>query len=330
MAKQKKPPVLAKKTAAAKLDKDPASLVLCEVRLEQGEWISPTSCQVFYIDEAAKLPDLDFEFKTDVAGPFDWVWEVKWIAKSCPQATGKDRFTPKGGVVTFVERGAFSSGDKKWRANFGGKVIGGEVTVTVTAPGVTFRRKAFILARNPSKDSVVAELEKYASLRQREVRLAKLIFKQETNYRQHYSDGMPLVSFDKGFGLGQATTPAPSFEQAWNWRKHVEYVVCTVLPEKIGFAKNYLRSHDYSDDVLDAETLVHYNGANHHYYIWSASAKTWVVNDEVLCDPKESNKGWDMTAKSNEKKTLEDLRNGKGGKPTYTGRCYAEHIKSHN
>ena len=330
MVKQRKPKVLAKKKLAAKLDKDPASLVRCEVQLEQGEWISPASCQVFYIDEAAKLPDLDFEFKTDAAGPFDWAWEVKWVAKSCPQATGKDRFTPKGGVVTFIERGAFSSSDKKWRANFSGKVIGGEVTVTVTAPGVTFRRNSFILAKNPPKDIIVAELDKYANLRQREVRLAKLIFKQETNYHQHYSDCMPLVSFDKGFGLGQATTPAPSFEQAWNWRKHVEYIVCTVLPEKVSLAKKYLKSHDYSDDVLDMETLVYYNGANHHYHVWSDSTKAWVVNNEVVCDPKQSNMGWNTSIKCNENKTLEDLRNGKGSKPVYTGRCYAEHVKSSN
>jgi hypothetical protein len=330
MPKHKSQQVLAKKKAAAKVDKDPASLVRCEVQLEHGDWISPTSCQVFYIDEAAKFPDLDFEFRSDAEGPFDWAWEVKWIAKSCPQATGKDRFTPKGGVATFIERGAFSSNDKKWRATFGGKVLGGEVTVTVKASGVTLRRKAYILAKNPPKDSIVAELEKYSSLRQREVRLAKLIFKQESSYRQHYSDCMPLVSFDKGYGLGQATSPAPSFEQVWNWRKHVEYILCAVLPEKVSFAKSYLKSHEYSDDVLDMETLVYYNGANRHYYVWSDSAKAWVVNEEVLCDPKESNKGWDMTAKSNEKKTLEDLRNGKGSKPMYTGRCYAEHVKSSN
>lgn len=328
MAKKIKTPILAKMNGAAKAEKDPASLVKCEVQLERGDWVSPASCQVFFISEEAKSPVLDFEFKTDSNGPYEWSWEVKWVAKACPQALGRERFTPKGGVVTFREIGAFSSSEKKWRADFGGKVLGGEVTVMAKASGVTFRRTAFILAKNPSRESVVAELEKFSGQRPREVRLAKLIFKQESNYRQHYTDGMPLVSFDKGYGLGQATNPAPTFEQVWNWRKHVEYVVCKVLPEKIELAKKYLKSHPYSDEVLDMESLVYYNGANRHYYVWSDLEKAWVVNDGVLCDPRESNKGWDMTADGNKGLTLEDLRGGKGAKPMYTGKCYAEHVKS--
>jgi hypothetical protein len=305
-------------------------LVKCEVQLENGEWVGPSSCQVFYIDEAANLPNLDFEFKTDLPGPYEWAWEIKWIAKSCPQAVGKDRFNPKGGVATFVERGSFKSEAKKWRADFGGKVLGGEVTVTAKAASVTFRRKSFILAKNPTKDAIVAELDKYGEEKAREVRLAKMIFKQESSYRQHYSDAMPLVSFDKGYGLGQATTPVPNYEQVWNWRKHVEYILMVVLPEKIALAKKYLKPHDYSDDVLDAEALVYYNGANRHYYIWSESAKSWVVNEAVVCDPKQSNTGWDKNSEKNKNKTLDELRDGKGSNPIYTGKCYAEHIKSSN
>ena len=37
--------------------------------------------------------------------------------------------------------------------------------------------------------------------------------------------------------------------------------------------KKYLKSHEYSDEILDIETLAYYNGANHHYYLWSDSAK---------------------------------------------------------
>jgi len=35
-----------------------------------------------------------------------------------------------------------------------------------------------------------------------------------------------------------------------------------------------------------------------------------------------------MTADGNKGLTLEDLRGGKGAKPMYTGKCYAEHVKS--
>ncbi len=43
---------------------------------------------------------------------------------------------------------------------------------------------------------------------------------------------MPLVSFNKGYGPGQATTPAPAYEQTWSWRLTIDYIIKTVLPEK--------------------------------------------------------------------------------------------------
>lgn len=328
MSKPNKPKVIAKAKATAKVVADPASLVKCEVGLDMGEWIAPSSCQVFYIDEKDRFPDIDFEFKCDVQGEFDWTWEIKWIAKSCAQALGKNRFAPKGGIVQFVDKGAFRSANKKWRASFGGKVLGGELIVTAKGEGCTFKRRVFVLAKNPTKEDVIAELDTYALKYSREVRLAKKIFKQESGYRQHYSDGMPLVSFDKGFGLGQATNPPPKYEQAWSWKKHVEYIVTVVLPQKIAMAKSYLERNPYTDEHLDSEVLVYYNGANRHYYVWSDSSKSWIVNENVLCDPNESNKGWDSNTETNKNKTLEDLRSGKGDKPIYTGKCYAEHIKS--
>jgi hypothetical protein len=74
--------------------------------------------------------------------------------------------------------------------------------------------------------------------------------------------------------------------------------------------------------------LVHYNGANFHYYVWNDKQKGWVVNEKVLCDPEQSNTGWNVSLVANQEKTLKELRAGEGTKPVYTGRCYAEHIKS--
>jgi hypothetical protein len=74
--------------------------------------------------------------------------------------------------------------------------------------------------------------------------------------------------------------------------------------------------------------LVFYNGANHHYYVWDAKTNAWTVNSDVLCDPSQSNSGRDVSKPSNAGKSLEELRAGKGTKPIYTGRCYAEHVKS--
>ncbi len=47
----------------------------------------------------------------------------------------------------------------------------------------------------------------------------------------------------------------------------------------------------------------------------------------VLCDPDQSNTGWDMATQENKGKTLKQLRDGDGTTPKYTGRCYAKHIK---
>ena len=82
--------------------------------------------------------------------------------------------------------------------------------------------------------------------------------------------------------------------------------------------------------MLDLETLVPYNGVakQQRYHNWDTTEKKWVVNDEVICDPDQSNKGWLTTEKGNEKKTLPELQKDKTAKPFYTGRCYAEHIKN--
>ncbi len=175
----------------------------------------------------------------------------------------------------------------------------------------------------------MAELDSYVGTHAVEVNLAKKIFKQETRFRHLYSDRAPLVSFDNGYGLGQATSPIPSFEQVWDWKKHVAYIVKTVIVEKRKMAEDYLSDHrPYTDEQRDTETLVHYNGANYHYYVWDASNRKWVVNNEVVCDPDESNKGWPVSGLAAKDKTVESLRKSETIKPKYTGRCYAEHIKN--
>lgn len=139
-----------------------------------------------------------------------------------------------------------------------------------------------------------------------------------------------MVSFDNGYGLGQATNPVPSCEQVWSWKKHVHYIVTVVIKEKRALAKKYLDAHgSYTNADLDMETLVFYNGANYHYLVWSKDEKKWKENGDVLCDPDQSNKGWDISNEKNKKMTLEELRKGQGGAPKYTGRCYAEHVKKH-
>lgn len=318
----------AKATNAGTTNKTNGSVVKCEVNLNSGEWVTPEGCATFYIDEDAKFPTIDFEIKTDEPGPYEWNWSIKWVVQACPQKSGKARFTPKH-AKTYQASGKHTSQDPKWTADLNSQVIGGDLSVTVKAGSATFKRKITILAKEPGETKVLAELESLATTNGVEVNLAKKIFKQETQFRHLYSDSAPLVSFDNGYGLGQATEPVPDFEQVWNWKKHVEYIVKTVIVQKRKAAELYLSKHKpYTDEHRDTETLVNYNGANHHYYVWDATSKKWIVNDDVVCDPSESNKGWDASGLDAKEKTLENLRKSDDLKPTYTGKCYAEHIKN--
>ena len=318
---------IASAVAAATTNKTPHSLVRCEVQLDRGAWVTPRSCEFFYITGEAKLPEIDFEIETSAPGPYDWSWEVRWIVMACPQRRGRPRFKPRV-AKTYAKVGSFQSHSKKWKADLG-EVVGGELRVSVTVGTETFVRHVQILGTEPGKSSVDLELEKYSITHPNEAAIARKIFEQESNYSHFYSDRMPLVSFDNGYGVGQATNPPPSYEQAWNWKEHVKYIVLTVIREKRSFAKKYLARHgNYTAEHLDTETLVYYNGANAHYYVWNEATAKWIVNQNILCDPRQSNSGWDMRKDSNRGRSLSELREGKGTKPVYTGRCYAEHVKN--
>jgi hypothetical protein len=325
-AKKKKP--AAKSKSAGKTNDIDKSLVKCEVKMEFGEWISPDSCKTFYIDEDAKFPSIIYEIKTDEEGPFEWSWEIKWPVLACPQKQNKTRFKPKT-EKTFSESESFKSDLKKWTAELNKKTIGGDLTIKVKVGAKTFVRKTLISGKEPGEKKINDELDTFSEKYPNEIVLAKKIFKQESKFKNFYSDERPLVSFDNGYGLGQATTPAPSYEQVWDWKKHVKYIVTQVIKEKRAAAKKYLDTHgSYNDEQLNLETLVYYNGANFHYYVWDSSAKKWIENSDVLCDPDQSNTGWNMSLVENKGKSLKDLRDGKGTKPVYTGRCYAEHINN--
>lgn len=324
-AKKLKPEATAK--VAGKTNQTSGSLVKCEVQVEKGVWVSPSPCSTFLIDADANFPTIMFEIQTSEIGPFSWSWEIKWNVLACPQNRGKKRFKPKSAKL-YAEKGSFISENKSWKANLRDRVIGGELTVKVKAGSTTFIRKTTINGVEPGIDKINAELLTFTAEFQPAASLAKKIFKQESQNRHFFSDDQPLVSFDNGYGLGQATNPPPAYEQVWNWKKHVEYIVKNVITEKRKLAKKYLDQHGkYTEADLETETLVYYNGANFHYLIWDEKKKSWEENTAVVCDPDESNKGWNMALEKNKGKTLEQLKKGKGGNPNYTGRCYAAHIK---
>ena len=284
---------VARADSAARTNGTPDSLVRCEVQFDRGKWVSPGSCAVFYIAADASFPVIDFEIHTSAPGPYDWTWEIRWIVKACPQRRGRTRFKPRAPKM-YTKGGSFRSNSKRWTAELG-EIIGGELVVTVTAGSERFVRRVHILGKEPGTDSINSELDRLSTAYPHETALARKIFQQESGYSHFYSDDMPLVSFDNGYGLGQATNPIPSYEQVWNWKAHVHYIVQAVIHGKRASARRYLDSHgNYTDDHLDTETLVYYNGANAHYYVWDVRSGRWIVNGNVLCDPRQSNSGWDM------------------------------------
>ena len=321
-----KPIAVAK--AAGKTNKIADSLVKCEVNLEKGKWASPEPCAVFLIDSEAKFPEIIYRIETDDPGPYEWTWSISWEVKACPQNKKSARFKAKH-AKTFFASGKGDSTTKEWNATLNGKVLGGLLTVSCKTPTLTFVRKTIINGQQTDKEHVLAELLQYEKDFPEDVKLARLIFEQESRFLHFYPDNQPLVSFDNGYGLGQATDPTPSFEEVWHWKKHVAYIVKAVIPSKRKEAKKYLSPHPFTTEELNMETLVYYNGANAHYLVWDEKEKKWIKNLDVLCDPTQSNKGWDLTDDKNANKTLEQLRDNKGAKPKYTGRCYAEHIKNH-
>lgn len=320
--------VIAKSECAGATNNLKDSLVKCEVKLDVGDWVSPPAGATFKIDSDANFPEINFEIATIAPGPYQWSWEIRWSALACPQRKGRRRFKPKKSQL-YSMKDQFVSGSQQWKASLKNAIVGGELIVKVQVGSKTFVRAVSIVGSEPGESRVMVELAKYSTSQPRDVELAKKIFQQESKFSQFYSDDEPLVSFDNGYGLGQATTPVPSFEQVWNWKEHIKYIVTIVLKEKRAFAKAYLDKHSgYTNDDLDTETLVHYNGANYHYLVWDTESKKWTKNNSVLCDPEQSNTGWDMSTAGNQNKSLVQLRAGEGNKPKYTGRCYAEHIKN--
>ena len=148
---------------------------------------------------------------------------------------------------------------------------------------------------------------------------------------------MPVVAFDKGYGLTQMTTPAPSFLQIWSWKENITGGT-SLYKVKQKTAKTYLSQSNrtYTEYQLKLETWTRWNGGIYH--VWDEKSKAWVRNNNITCDSVTGNIGWDMTLEGNKEKTTEELhkRDAESYKKPkdkaainqwkYTGICYADHL----
>ena len=133
----------------------------------------------------------------------------------------------------------------------------------------------------------------------------------------------------------QLTTPAPSFEQVWNWRLNIDGGL-TLFGQKRTAAIGYLgqSNRTYTADQLKYETVCRWNGGSYHE--WDTKAAKWIRKATSLCDSQTGNIGWDMTDPQNNGKTEADLHKrdsgsysktpGAGAHWKYTGVCYADHV----
>lgn len=308
---------------------DQQSLVKAILKSDVGQWVHPATGDKFFIDETSKFPTITFEIKTDVSPPYQWKWAITWDA----QVSGMRESGKRGRKLkTFTETGSFASNDKTWDANLNGKTLGGKLSVEVAAGSVAFRRTVFILGKNPSKDDVVSFLSSMPNTVGFD-----LVIDQETHFKNFINaDGEPVVAGDSGYGLTQMTTPAPTYEQVWNWKENVRAGVA-LFQQKQREAIDSFKPHPYTQEQLKTETYARWNGGS--YYRWNVATKQFERRD-VLCDPSQGNIGWNMDDPVNAGKTVDQLherdkdqyKKMKKGQDKnehpwiYTGICYVDHI----
>lgn len=294
-------------------------------------WVSPAENEVFKITQGAELPEIVFEFRAQVVGDYKWSWAIEWEAK----ASGLREQARKGDAFQiFKESGSFVSSNRVWTVDFSEKVLGGQLTVTVTVGQMTLVRTVVIKGQNPTKESIatyIATLEDMTGFER--------LLEQETGSKHFINlDGEPITAFDKGYGITQMTHPAPSYEQVWNWKANI-LAGSSIYKDKVRAAKKYLgqAGRTYTDDQLRHEVFSRWNGGAYHQ--WDTATTAWVRKNNTLCDADTGNIGWSMDKENNQGKTAAQLRERdkdtykKGTKGQsddhpweYKGVCYADHM----
>lgn len=320
------------KAGGAKSNATKKSLVKVVVPDDKGKWISPEKLSTYRITDEAVFPVIVFNAETDTKGPYKWKWKISWEAK----VSGLSESGRRGAKVgSFSASGVAETAEPKWTCDLSGQVIGGTLTVEMAAGSDAFLRTVYVKGTNPAReklDAFVATLE--------EAKGYEKILHHEAKGKQFINaDGEPVVAFDKGYGLAQLTKPAPTYQQAWNWKDNVRGGL-KLYQSKRKEAKSYLsmRGKDsFTDEQLQLETFSRYNGGV--YNKWNAKEKKWVRNPDILCDDSTGNIGWNTSSSDNSGKTEAELHkrdastygDGKSGQSkehpwTYTGVCYADHV----
>jgi len=272
------------------------------------KFLSPPPSQIFTISSAPAWPGVVFE--TDGTGAHTWSWTVTWLG--------------------FKRSGQEATAGNRWDAGTAVTNLGGTLTVRAQAGAESANIAVTIAGTNPSPAEVSAYLATLAD----SAGFDKIIA-HETRYQHFTSRNEPVRSFDSGYGMCQLTTPAPTFEQAWNWKANVDGGL-KLFAQKRASAVAYLGQggRSYTSDQVRYEAVCRWNGGSYHE--WDAKAGKWVRRSNVLCDTKTGNIGWDMTDAANQGKSEAELHQrdsasysrgpAAGAHWRYFGVCYADRI----
>lgn len=276
------------------------------------EFLGIVNGQVFKIAKDPNWPTIVLTTNIEATVAHSWKWEIKW--------------------KTFKKSGTANTAGNSWDATTTFQDLGGEVTLTAQA-GAVLKTITFQLEGNqPSADDV----KTYLLTKVGAIGFDKLI-EHESRFKHFDAKGAPIKSFDNGYGLCQLTSPAPSYEAIWNWKKNVDGGV-KLYQGKQNSARTYLSQagRSFTDSQLKYETICRWNGGTYH--VWDATALAWARNANILCDSLTGNIGWNMKEEDNKGKTEADLHKRdarpKGGYDTrkdgdkwfYSGVCYADAI----
>ncbi|WP_442680271.1 hypothetical protein ACSBM8_03485 [Sphingomonas sp. ASY06-1R] len=276
------------------------------------KFVTPAAKASFTIAADGTPPTIAFQ--TDAAGPHSWEWTITW--------------------KTFSKKGKVETPDNKLDGATFLQDLGGTLEVHATVPAAAGKPaevatvKVTIIGTNPTVHDVTVYLATKADSAG-----FSAILQHESRGRNFNDAGEPIKSYDNGYGMCQLTTPKPTMEQVWSWKRNVDGGL-KLFATKVTDARNYLSQsgRTFTDDQLQREAVCRWNGGAYHTW----DGKAWVRNPDILCDSATGNNGWDMTKDENTGKTEAELHkrdkdeykrgHKKGDLWKPSGVCYADAI----
>jgi hypothetical protein len=269
---------------------------------------SPRANDRFQITSDPTWPSIAFQ--TDGTGAHLWKWKISW--------------------KTFSRSGTANTPDNKWNAQSVITDLGGMLAVDAVAGGQTASVTVKITGQSPSAQQVSA----YLAMQPNSDGFDKLL-NHESHGTHFDGQGEPVKSFDGGYGMAQLTSPVPSYEQVWNWKKNVDGGL-TLFGQKRTAAIAYLSQSGRAYTAVQAkyESVCRWNGGRYH--VWNTTTNAWVRDPNILCDSGTGNIGWDMADSENTGKTEAQLHARdkdayshppqSGAHWKYFGVCYADAV----